>query len=287
MLHEALVLLFRNRPPLAAEILRDVLAHPLPEFDQIQIEDSDLAQLVPTEYRADLVLLLRRDEPVLGIVVEVQLAPDPDKRFSWPLYAAALRARLRCATCVLVVTPYERVARWALEPIDTGQPGSSFTPLVVGPSAVPRITDADSAVRSPEKALLSAFAHGQEPGGLDVAIAALAGAAGLDGERAMVYFDLIHMAVGDSVRKQLEDLMEKGTYEYQSEFARRWLAEGKSLGRAEGRAEAVLTFLEARGIAVSDEVRDRILGCREIATLDRWIARAAVAASAAEVLDDD
>ena len=76
--------------------------------DRIEIQDSDLAQIVPTEYRADLVLLLRRDTPVFGIVVEVQLAADPDKRFSWPLYASGLRARLRCPACVLVVTPDAR-----------------------------------------------------------------------------------------------------------------------------------------------------------------------------------
>ncbi len=283
MLHQALVLLFRNRPLLAAEIIRDVLARPLPEFDRIEIQDSDLAQIVPTEYRADLVLLLRRDTLVFGIVIEVQLAADTDKRFSWPVYASALRARLRCPACVLVVTPDEQVARWARRPIETGQPDSPFLPLVLGPNAVPRIADAETAARSPEQALLSAFAHGAEPGGLEVAVAALAGAAGLDEERAVLYCDLVHLAVGKSVRRQLEELMEKGTYEFQSEFARKYLAKGE----ARGRAEALVTLLAARGITVETEVRDRILACRDIPTLDRWVALAASATSAADVLDDD
>jgi hypothetical protein len=48
-------------------------------------------------------------------------------------------------------------------------------------------------------------------------------------------------------------------------------AEGEAKGRAEGEARSVLAFLEARGLAVSDAERSRILGCTD---LDRWIRRA-------------
>jgi len=54
-----------------------------------------------------------------------------------------------------------------------------------------------------------------------------------------------------------------------------------------GRAQAVLTLLATRGIPIAGDVRDRILACRDIPMLDRWIARAASAASAADVLEDD
>jgi hypothetical protein len=106
-------------------MLRDVLGVHLPPYTEARLEDTTLSQVVPTEYIADLVVLLYRGEPVFGIVVEAQLAADDDKRFSWPLYAVALRARLRCPTCLLVVTPDAGVARWASKPIDTGQPGFS------------------------------------------------------------------------------------------------------------------------------------------------------------------
>jgi len=169
--------------------MRDVLACSLPEYDSVRIDDSNLAQVVPAEYRADLVVLLQHDVPVFGIVVEVQLAPDPDKRFSWPYYAAALRVRLHCPACVLVVAANERTARWAEAAINTGQPGAPFVPLVLGPAAVPRITDAAVARQAPEQALLSAFAHGNEPAGLEVVLAALAATAGMDEERSMLYCD--------------------------------------------------------------------------------------------------
>jgi predicted transposase YdaD len=60
--------------------------------------------------------------------------------------------------------------------------------------------------------------------------------------------------------------------------------EGKIDGKAEGKAEAILAFLAARGIAVDSETRARIAACTDAGTLDRWIARAATAASAMEVI---
>ena len=71
----------------------------------------------------------------------------------------------------------------------------------------------------------------------------------------------------------------------------RW-AEGKIEGKIEGKVEgemagriaAILAVLAARGVAVSVDVRTRIETCKEVVTLDRWIARAATAASAEEVL---
>ena len=46
----------------------------------------------------------------------------------------------------------------------------------------------------------------------------------------------------------------------------------------------MLAVLGARGL--TDEVRARIQACTDIPTLDRWIARAATAATAEEVVRD-
>ncbi|WP_406146620.1 hypothetical protein [Streptomyces sp. NBC_01012] len=51
-------------------------------------------------------------------------------------------------------------------------------------------------------------------------------------------------------------------------------AEGRAEGKAEGRAEAVVAVLERRGIAVGDDVRNRVLGCTDMETLDLWLGRA-------------
>jgi hypothetical protein len=131
--HEALLLLFRYRPELAAELLRDALHVTLPAYSEVRLESADLTDVSPAEYRADTVILLVDGKPVLGIVLEVQLASDPDKRFTWPVYVAGLRARLKCPACVLVVTPSEAVAEWCRKPIELG-PGSALSPLVIGPA---------------------------------------------------------------------------------------------------------------------------------------------------------
>ena len=69
-------------------------------------------------------------------------------------------------------------------------------------------------------------------------------------------------------------------YEYQSDFARKYVAQGV----AQGRAEAVLTTLRVRSIPVTEEERARILAEKDLPTLERWIERSILAASVAEVL---
>jgi hypothetical protein len=83
--------------------------------------------------------------------------------------------------------------------------------------------------------------------------------------------------------------MMKG-YEYQSDFAKNYVAQGRAEGRVEGRAEeaarAVLMVLRARGVAVPDAHRERILAQKDPERLERWLVKAAVASSVAEVLDE-
>ena len=59
--------------------------------------------------------------------------------------------------------------------------------------------------------------------------------------------------------------------------------EGMARGLAEGKAESVLAVLEARGLEVSAEQRDRISACHDVAELDRWLRRAVTVATVAEL----
>jgi hypothetical protein len=61
---------------------------------------------------------------------------------------------------------------------------------------------------------------------------------------------------------------------------------GEKQGHAAGQARAVLTTLRVRGIKVSNAARKRILAEQDVERLDRWLQRAIVATSLAEVLDD-
>lgn len=191
LLHEILVLLFKERPQLAPELLRDALHREVPDYDEATLQDANLSQIVPTELRADLVVLLSAGRPVLGVVVEVQLHRDDDKRYVWPLYLAALRAKHQCPCCLLVVTPSQSVARWSAQPIDLGPAGDVVHPLVVGPGRIPIVTDVEQARQAPELALLSVQAHGKTNAGFEVALAAITAAADLADDRAVLYCEWI------------------------------------------------------------------------------------------------
>ncbi len=258
-LHEALLALFRNRPALAPELLRDALKQDVPNYTEARIESAELNNLQPAEYRADMVVLLYDGRPVLGIVVEVQLSVDDDKRYIWPVYATNLRARFRCPTCLLVVTTKDSTAHWASKPIELGG-GNHFLPFVLAPSGVPLITDEMQAKADPELAVLSAMAHGSDPDvrtSLPVAVAAMAAASGLDVDRSLLYSDLVLISLTEAARRALQ-AMRPANYEFQSDFAKHYIGLGKAEGRAEGKADLVLKLLALRYGAVPDTTHAQV-----------------------------
>jgi hypothetical protein len=157
-----------------------------------------------------------------------------------------------------------------------GHPSFVLRPPVLGRKAVPVVTDSAEAARRPELAVLSAMAHGESELGEAIATAVLPGIQALDDERVRFYGDLVFNSLSEATRQALETKM-KG-YEYQSEFVRKYVSEA--------RASDVLTVLRARGIAVPDTARDRILAQKDPKRLERWLERASVAPSVAEVIDD-
>jgi hypothetical protein len=285
MAHEILVDLFRNRPSLAAEILVEVLGLSLPDYTEARIASADLTEIQPAEYRADVVvILLRDDSAVRVIIVEVQLAADPQKRLSWPAYVTVARAVHGCPAALLVVAPDPGVAGWCAEPIETGVPGFVLRPPVLRRTAVPVVTDREEAARRPELGVLSAMAHGETEQGETIAAAVLPAIQGLDDDRVRFYYDLVYNSLNKAARRTLEAMM-KG-YEYQSDFAKKYVAQGRIEGRAEEAAQAVLTVLQARGLVVPDAARERILAQKDTERLERWLKKAVVAPSVAAVFDD-
>ncbi|MFL5343221.1 MAG: hypothetical protein ACJ8AT_00400 [Hyalangium sp.] len=67
-------------------------------------------------------------------------------------------------------------------------------------------------------------------------------------------------------------------------YIEKGLAEGLARGRAQERAEGVLRILAARGIAVDETGRERILSCTDLDTLDRWFTRALSATRFSDLL---
>ncbi|AGP33932.1 hypothetical protein SCE1572_05155 [Sorangium cellulosum So0157-2] len=278
--------LFKNRPTLAAEMLHDALGQPVPAFTEARVEPSDLTEILPSDRRADAVVVLlvaEQRRPAMAVVVEVQLGVDVDKPYVWPVYVTQTRARHRCPTRLLVVTIDAAMAQWCSRPIDTGHPGLTLTPLVLGPEGVPVVTDAEQARAAPEVVVLSAMAHGRGEEGEAIGVAFLAAVAGLDEERRALYADVVLSSLNEAARRMLEAMMKSG-YQYQSEFARSYVAQGRQEGSIEAKAQAVLAVLETRGLEIPAEVRERVLASTDLAELDRWIRRAAVVGEARELL---
>jgi hypothetical protein len=293
-LHELLLLLFRKRSTAAAELLRELHVQ-LPAYDKVRVESSNLSSVRPAEYDADLVLLLLQGgDKMLGIIVEVQLGFDEDKLYSWPAYVANLRARHRCPACLLVVTPKEAVARWARKPIDLG-PGGRWTPCVIGPSNTPAITELHDAEANVELSVLSAVAHGKSQDVMlatRIASAAVMASAALDAERAKLYSDLVFVSLSHNARRELLEMLNSLGFEYQSDFARHYVAEGmekgkaegKAEGRAEGRVEIVLKLLTLRFGPISDAVQSRVRAAGD-GQIDSLAERVLTARSLTEALN--
>ena len=269
--HEGIVELFRSDPRLAPELLEGPLGVALPAFSDARVEPSTMAELKPAEVHADLVVVLRDgSRPVLGIIVEVQRKEDPDKSFAWPAYVAWLRRKLKAEACVLVITQSERVANWASRTIVMG-PGGTLAPLVLRPSSVPVVDAVDDARKAPELAVLSAMVHGggRVETAVEVALAATTAVHELDRDRFLLYFGLIRAALSEAARKAFQ-MLPQGAQFFDESLQ-------QSFNR--GKSAAVLAFLEARGLQISDAQRERILGTTDIETLDRWIRRAAMISS--------
>lgn len=84
-------------------------------------------------------------------------------------------------------------------------------------------------------------------------------------------------------RLTMRNLLEREGYASLDEVREEGVATGREQGLEQGRASAVLTVLEARGIALPEPERARILACRDARQLDDWLRRAASASHLADV----
>ncbi|MBI2392024.1 MAG: hypothetical protein HYV09_20700 [Deltaproteobacteria bacterium] len=280
------MMLFRNRPALVVELLRDAFAFRLPAHARVTLEPEKLR--APIDLAADAVVALEGDRKVFAVIVEVQLGRDADKRRSWPCYVANLRHQLSCPTMLVVVTVDDAIARWCREPIELGHPGFTLRPVVIGRDAIPRVTDEAVALADLELAVLSSIVHGPSDERLEVLAPTTRALESLpvDDARTGIYTDLILQALKGAPKRVLEALMKTGKYEYGSDFALHYIGVGRAEGEAKGEAQALLRVLARRGFAVDRATEQRVLSCADLELLGRWIDRAVTARTLEEVFAD-
>jgi hypothetical protein len=311
--HNGLIEMFRENPALAAHFLALLFRFDVPQHASARVADATLDQLVPIEFRADLVLELldKAGSVVFAIVLEAQRDKNPRKKYSWPVYAAVARAERECPTVVLVLAIDAEVSAWAAEKIDLGAGRGVLEPFVLGPTTVPVVTDSALAETEVELAILSALAHGNGPQGLAVVQTALVALARLDREHAAVYFQIIWDILREPMQRALEALVMdrqtegKNTFPpFAQQIFERGVREGKLDGIREGKLDgiregkldgiregkldgirdALLRLLARAGIAIDEDDRARILNCTDAATLDRWVDNVLGAKTARDVL---
>ncbi|TDC63655.1 hypothetical protein E1200_21800 [Actinomadura sp. GC306] len=99
----------------------------------------------------------------------------------------------------------------------------------------------------------------------------------------------------------VEEIMRAGVYEWKSDFALKYIAEGKAVGKAVGKAEGkaqgkavgkveggielLLVVLEARGFVIDDRLRRRVTSCRDLEQIHAWARRAVTTSSLGEIFD--
>jgi hypothetical protein len=291
--HELLVELFHSSPALITAVLHaasePTWAPDVPVDARVLPMSATLSDLMLAEYHADLVLQRMHpdgDRPAHIFIIEAQLAPDEDKRFIWPLYAAGARARGRCPVTLVVLALDQRTARWSAEVVILDPLGTHvFRPIVIGPGDLPAITDVDEARARPALALLSALIHSRTPGGEHIVRAALLGACPqLDSRLRVLYADLLRTLLSDEVRSALEELMHFHGNSLDSHFARYYYDQGEKAGREALRALLIKLLTERFG-AVPEAALTRIQAA-DAEQLARWGERVLSAASLDDVLAD-
>ncbi|KKD02642.1 hypothetical protein [Streptomyces sp. WM6386] len=281
--HEAMHRIFQEDPGVFARTFRR-LDLPFPDPVAVSLMPTDLTEIQPTERRVDTLL---RIDTASGeshlLIVEAQGKKNSRKPSSWAYYVAHLREKYGIPPVLLVTCQDKGTAEWAAGPFTIGPaywPALTLRPLVLGPHNVPVITDPSAAARDIPLATLSAITHAKDPNAPAILKALAVALKTIDEETARIFAELTELGLGKALAAETwRHLMAVDLSFFRSETSQRLRAEG----RAEGRAEDILLFLEARGIDVSDSARDRITTCTDLNTLRTWVTRAATADAAEDL----
>lgn len=311
--HQGICKLISERPEVLLELIPSEPGQTVPDHVELLPGPETIREARFPEHNVDTAVVLRKTSEgrlVEALVTEVQLRPDDDKPWSWPIHVADTRARLGCPTTLVVITDDEHTARWAAQPIDLGRGRMVLQPIVIGPDRIPSDLDLEAVRRQPELATLAVMVHGTKPGSKRLSAAAITVMKeGLDkdAKRYSLLMDLITGALDDEVLGELEGEMEGEMELQRSEeplgwFARkhyfrgmadgeqkgrqegleRGLQEGLQAGRQEGELkaqldtlrQAIVVVLTSRRMAPSLAQLDGVLRCTNTGQLESWLRRA-------------
>jgi hypothetical protein len=289
--HEVLVAMLREQPELLSALVQKLTGRALrPGLSPV---DSTVRFVKTAEVRPDLLLAEEKD----WAIVEVQERPDPDKQRRWLLAAGVLLDQTGRLGDVIVVTARSSVAAWARTVAHVRTALGTrleLTPVVLHVRL--EVVDALISEGQPGLAVIAAWAvsHRQGPEVRRVV------------ERAIEVGEALPPALQEAHRNAIVSLLDERMIAWLEEMsmdpakipmsprARRLIAlwdqredRARNEGIAEGKRDALLAVLAARGLAPTTQEQAAIESCKDPAAFDRWLVKAATATSTGEVLSAD
>ncbi|MBE3012513.1 hypothetical protein IL992_25445 [Microbispora sp. NEAU-D428] len=139
------------------------------------------------------------------------------------------------------------------------------------------ITDPDQARACPELAVLSAVAHPDEAEDGPALEAMPAGLKTLDQERRTLYLNFVFRSLPEVTIKRLEEMVTtiQDFEDLGKKYFSHWVAEGQ--------IKSIFSVLDARGLEIPEDARERIRRCEDPNQLDAWARKAAVITSVDEL----
>ncbi len=302
--HEASHRIFQDHPEVLAPVF-EALGLPPPLKAIAEALTPDATELRPLERRVDTVLKV---EPSEGdgflLAIEAQTKRAPDKGANWAYYVSYLRAKFKLPVLLVTVCRNRPTATWAAGPFEcrVGPWSTQVTrPFVLGPDTVPQITDESEVARQPALATLSAVVHSENQDIAAILELLARGMRSFDAATAKYWSELVEIGLEDTPARETWRELEKMVITYfpgrGTVFEEAYLdgkakgeAEGKAKGEAEGAkgvGKGILRILELRGLPVSDDVRERITTCTDLARMDDWLDRAGTVERAEDLFDEE
>lgn len=296
--HEASHRIFQDHPEVLAPVFEALGLTP-PEKADIEVLTPDTTEIMPLERRVDTVLKVESsDGEKFLLAIEAQTRRAPDKETTWAYYVAHLRAKFNLPVLLVAVCRNRPTATWAAGPFEccVGPWRTQVTrPFVLGPENVPEISDESMVARQPAMATFAAIVHSESKNSPAILDLMAHGMRSLDKATAMYWCELLEVGLEDTPAKETWRELEKMVATYfpgrGTLFEEKYLegkadgeAEGEAKGEAKGKAEGVLRVLEVRGIPVSEEVRERIANCTDLARVSAWLDRVGTVERAEDLL---
>ncbi|MEU7321586.1 hypothetical protein ABZ682_13680 [Streptomyces griseoviridis] len=285
--HEAMHRIFQDHPGLFSGV-SEALGVRFTRPTAVSIMPTDLTETSPLERRVDTLLRLEtEDEEPFLLAIEAQGKKDPDKLASWAYYASYLLTKYRLQPMLLVVCQDRATAEWASRPVRFGPPQwplLTLRPLVAGPHNMPVITDPAEVRKDLALATLSAITHVTNPDVGTILKAMTTVLRETPHTLSDPIVELIAQGMGKHPAAEIwRKLMAVDLSFYKSPI----FQEIRDETLVKTRAQDILVLLEARGLDIPDDARERITTCDDPDLLRRWITRTLTAVTVNDLFTDE